>query len=461
MRSTSKPPDPTGAPGPTGAGTLVGMTGPAISTWGLTRSFKGRTAVDGLTLEVEPGEVLALLGPNGAGKTTTVRLLNGVLAPDAGRAGARPRPGRPRATTCGAAPGVLTEHAGLDERLTARENLLAHRAASAGIDDAPARRSARRPAGAVRHGRPRRPPLPGLLDRAAQARRPGPRAAARPRGALPRRADVGPRPRRPRATSSTSSRASPASTAAPSCCAPTSSARPAGSPTAWRCCTAAGCTPSAAPTSSPPSCGRAWTPTSTSAADAPTWARCGRRNRDGCPRGVPCVESQRASGRRPRRRAAAWSGTSSPGDSVGRAAGPHARGRLLRDRGPDRRARRDAAPPPVATRRATPRSSATWRARTSAGDAMRRRHAQGPHRGAPVEGRRASRCCSCRRCCWSCCRSVVIAGRGIAAAVDIGSILQLDCPATSPTPILALPPRSSSSCWSTATCWRRCSSSSR
>jgi ABC-2 type transport system ATP-binding protein len=96
----------------------------AIVARGLTRHFPSGTALDGLTFEVRPGEVLALLGPNGAGKTTTVRLLNGVLAPDAGTA-----------TVVGFDPitqgdevrrrtGVLTETAGLDERLTARENLV-------------------------------------------------------------------------------------------------------------------------------------------------------------------------------------------------------------------------------------------------------------------------------------------------------------------------------------------------
>ena len=65
----------------------------AIVADGLTRSFNGQLALDDLTLEASPGEVLALLGPNGAGKTTTVRLLNGVLAPDRGlEPGARPRP---------------------------------------------------------------------------------------------------------------------------------------------------------------------------------------------------------------------------------------------------------------------------------------------------------------------------------------------------------------------------------
>ena len=57
-----------------------------IEAHDLTRSFGGNVALDGLSFELEAGEVLALLGPNGAGKTTTVRLLNGVLHPDRGGA---------------------------------------------------------------------------------------------------------------------------------------------------------------------------------------------------------------------------------------------------------------------------------------------------------------------------------------------------------------------------------------
>jgi ABC-2 type transport system ATP-binding protein len=52
----------------------------------LTRRFGARLAVDGVSLRVEAGELLALLGPNGAGKTTTVRMLAGLLAPSGGRA---------------------------------------------------------------------------------------------------------------------------------------------------------------------------------------------------------------------------------------------------------------------------------------------------------------------------------------------------------------------------------------
>jgi ABC-2 type transport system ATP-binding protein len=57
-----------------------------IRTEGLTKRFGGVTALEGLTIDVAPGEVFGLLGPNGAGKTTTVKLLSGLLRPTAGRA---------------------------------------------------------------------------------------------------------------------------------------------------------------------------------------------------------------------------------------------------------------------------------------------------------------------------------------------------------------------------------------
>lgn len=50
----------------------------------LTRKYGDRTAVDRLTLSVQPGEVVAFLGPNGAGKTTTIKTIVGLLLPTAG-----------------------------------------------------------------------------------------------------------------------------------------------------------------------------------------------------------------------------------------------------------------------------------------------------------------------------------------------------------------------------------------
>jgi ABC-2 type transport system ATP-binding protein len=97
---------------------------PAIEARDLTRHFPSGTALDHLTLEVAPGEVLALLGPNGAGKTTTVRLMNGVLAPDDGSTAVLGLDPTTQGDAVRARTGVLTETAGLDERLTARENLV-------------------------------------------------------------------------------------------------------------------------------------------------------------------------------------------------------------------------------------------------------------------------------------------------------------------------------------------------
>ncbi len=57
-----------------------------IETNNLTKRFGGQTALNGLTITVEPGEIVCLLGANGAGKTTTLNLLLGYLQPDEGRA---------------------------------------------------------------------------------------------------------------------------------------------------------------------------------------------------------------------------------------------------------------------------------------------------------------------------------------------------------------------------------------
>jgi ABC-2 type transport system ATP-binding protein len=57
-----------------------------ISISNLRKSYGAKTAVAGLSLEVGPGEILGFLGPNGAGKSTTVKVLTGLLTPDAGTA---------------------------------------------------------------------------------------------------------------------------------------------------------------------------------------------------------------------------------------------------------------------------------------------------------------------------------------------------------------------------------------
>jgi len=64
-------------------GVILLSTIPALAIRGLRKRF-ARPAVDGLDLDVAPGEFFALLGPNGAGKTTTLRMVAGLLQPDEG-----------------------------------------------------------------------------------------------------------------------------------------------------------------------------------------------------------------------------------------------------------------------------------------------------------------------------------------------------------------------------------------
>jgi ABC-2 type transport system ATP-binding protein len=57
----------------------------AVQFGGVTKRYGAITAVDAVTFDVAPGEMFGLIGPDGAGKTTTIRLIAGLLRPDAGR----------------------------------------------------------------------------------------------------------------------------------------------------------------------------------------------------------------------------------------------------------------------------------------------------------------------------------------------------------------------------------------
>ena len=66
-----------------------------IALNGLTKQYRGTTAVDAVTLAIDEGSICGLLGPNGAGKTTTFKCLLGFARPSAGSVtvdGAPPRP---------------------------------------------------------------------------------------------------------------------------------------------------------------------------------------------------------------------------------------------------------------------------------------------------------------------------------------------------------------------------------
>ena len=56
-----------------------------LKTKDVTKVYRGRKVVDGVSIGVQQGEVVGLLGPNGAGKTTSFYMIVGLISPDAGR----------------------------------------------------------------------------------------------------------------------------------------------------------------------------------------------------------------------------------------------------------------------------------------------------------------------------------------------------------------------------------------
>jgi len=84
--------------------------------------YDGNVAVDGLSLEVHPGEIFGLLGPNGAGKTTTVHVAVGLLDADAGEAFIQGL-GSPHLPEVRAHLGVAPQSLSIYETLTAEQNL--------------------------------------------------------------------------------------------------------------------------------------------------------------------------------------------------------------------------------------------------------------------------------------------------------------------------------------------------
>lgn len=94
-----------------------------IESVDLTKHFDSFKAVEGINLQVQPGEVLALLGQNGAGKTTTVRMLTSVLVPTRGWAKVAGYDTVAHPAEVRAAVGVLTEMHGLYGRMTGYEYL--------------------------------------------------------------------------------------------------------------------------------------------------------------------------------------------------------------------------------------------------------------------------------------------------------------------------------------------------
>jgi len=101
------------------------MAGDAIiDVRGLTKRYEGRAVVDGLDLTVNRGQIYGFLGPNGSGKTTTIRMLCGLLTPDAGSGTCLGYDLRSQAEQIKRQVGYMTQKFGLYEDLSIRENLV-------------------------------------------------------------------------------------------------------------------------------------------------------------------------------------------------------------------------------------------------------------------------------------------------------------------------------------------------
>ena len=99
------------------------MNAPALSCAGVVKHYGTVRAVDGLDLEVRRGECFGLLGPNGAGKTTTIEILEGLLAPDAGRVRVLGRAWGEDDEALRARLGIHLQESQLDEKLSVLETL--------------------------------------------------------------------------------------------------------------------------------------------------------------------------------------------------------------------------------------------------------------------------------------------------------------------------------------------------
>lgn len=89
----------------------------------LQRRFGDLTAVDSVSFSAHDGQITGLLGPNGAGKTTTLRMLYGLLAPDAGTVTVDGIDTQAQPMEVKRRLGVLPDSRGLYKRFTARENI--------------------------------------------------------------------------------------------------------------------------------------------------------------------------------------------------------------------------------------------------------------------------------------------------------------------------------------------------
>ena len=97
-----------------------------IAVYDLVKQYGTFTAVDGITLEVKPGEIHGFLGPNGAGKTTTLRMISGLLRPSSGRVVVNGHDLSAEPEAAKASLGFIPDRPFIYEKLTAAEFLRFH-----------------------------------------------------------------------------------------------------------------------------------------------------------------------------------------------------------------------------------------------------------------------------------------------------------------------------------------------
>jgi len=126
----------------TSASQTISPAGAAIELTGVTKTYAGAPAVDGLTVRFAPGELCCLLGPSGCGKSTTLRLIAGLEQPDAGTVRIRGRDMR------GLTPqqrnlGFVFQNYALFPHMNVRENVAYGLRSRGGMREAKVREAAR------------------------------------------------------------------------------------------------------------------------------------------------------------------------------------------------------------------------------------------------------------------------------------------------------------------------------
>jgi lipopolysaccharide export system ATP-binding protein len=98
-----------------------------LTTEGLVKEYRKRRVVNGVSIQVQPGEIVGLLGPNGAGKTTTFNIVVGLIRPDGGavRFEEREITRLPMHLRARLGIGYLTQEPSIFRKLTVRQNILA------------------------------------------------------------------------------------------------------------------------------------------------------------------------------------------------------------------------------------------------------------------------------------------------------------------------------------------------